>query len=109
MMLPPSGPPPTIQLAGAGGSAGGGAKPAGGDGPDSPSVAANLRKAEEALMAALSGEKDPQDKAVISGLIAKLHSIEAGRQKEADAAMGIGAGLKMVRRQAQSSGNGGGY
>jgi hypothetical protein len=84
MMLPPGGPPPSINLPGAGGPAG----PGGSDGPDTPGVSANLQKAEKALQAALMGEKDPQDKAVISGLINKLHTIEAGRAKEADTAMG---------------------
>lgn len=106
MAFQPSGPPPSISL---GGPAPAPAASGGSDGPDSASVAANLLKAEKALQAALSGEQDAQDRAVISGLINKIHTIEAGRQKEKDAAMGISPQLKFVRRQSQSQGQGGGY
>lgn len=111
MALLPSGPPASINLpapaVGSGQSGVSGNGPGIPNAPDSPAVAENLRKAEAALHAALQGEQDPQDKAVISSLLAKLHTIEAGHAKEADAAMGIGAPQKFIRRQQSQQGNGG--
>lgn len=58
----------------------------------------HVQTALENLMHAEQVESDPQDKHTISKVRAVLHGLIASRQKERDAAMGIGPKEKAVRR-----------
>lgn len=98
MMLPPGGPAPSINLPG--GSGGEASEPP----AEESAEQSALQKAASALQQALQIEKDPQDKAMIAKLLQGVHSIEASRAKEADAAMGISPPMKFIRRQAQGQG-----
>lgn len=97
------GPPPSIQVGG-GGS----------DGPDNAKAQAALQAAASAMQDFVANEGDPADKSIGSQILAKIHSIEAGRAKERDAAMGMSPALKMVQRHTQGNSpqgasQGGGY
>ena len=104
------GPAPTLPLPpglgapllGAPGGAGGGMPGA----ADNQSAEAALKQAAKALQAALNAEQDPEDKALIAKLLQGVHGLEAGRQKEQDAAMGLSAQHKFIRRQVQSASSG---
>lgn len=81
------GPPPSIQL-------GGGQS----DGPDNAAAAAALRRAASDMQAFVAAESDPQDKSIGAQILAKIHSITAGRAKEHESAIGMSPALKMVQR-----------
>lgn len=94
------GPPPSIALPGGPPAAPGGAGGIPGE-PDNPDSAGALKSAIDAVDAYLKAEVDDQDKSVAAQVLAKLHGLQGGRAKEADAAMGTTPAMKMVRRSAQ--------
>jgi hypothetical protein len=67
--------------------------------PHAPSEGNAGDKAVSALQAWLHSEQDPQDKAVISGLLQKAHQLQANEAKEKDAAIGVSPAQKFIRRQ----------
>lgn len=88
---PQGGPPPTLAI------------PAQGGGQDDDTSAQGLiDKAAGLLHKALAMENDPEDKALISNILATVHKIGAAHQKEKDAAIGVSPALKHVRRQSGS-------
>ena len=100
----PGGPPPSIALpSGPGGAvgdpSGGGGKPGA---PDSQSVTDKINQAADILSQALAQEKDPEDKALISEIVAKLHKFAGSQQSLVDKATGAGPGAKLVRKATPS-------
>jgi hypothetical protein len=89
-----------------GGPLGGGAVGGGGAGggipgrPDSPKIGDLVDQAAQLLQQALGLEKDPEDKAMISSIVADLHKFAGAQQKLIDQATGAGPGAKVVRKAA---------
>lgn len=98
------GPPPQLQLGGDPSGPGGppGAGP--GDGqstpgaPDTPQVTALVDHAATALSQALDQEKDPEDKALLADMIAKLHKFLGQQQSLIDTVGGAGPPAKLLRK-----------
>jgi len=92
-------PIPLQHLMGPGGPPGG----PGGDGDpggaqEDAAEAAALKKAGAALEQAFQAETDPQDKAAIAKLVAAVHGLLAGRDKEKQDAIGMSPALKLAQR-----------
>lgn len=99
------GPPPSIQLGGGGAPNAGGPPQGAGGGtpgePDNPIAEGALKRAIAAVEVYMKAEQDEQDKHMAAKVMAQLQGLMAGRQKQADAAMGTSPALAFVRRQAQ--------
>ena len=110
-MMPPGGPPPSIQIPGAGpaGPGPGAGSDAGPGDPDAGSVTSKLKKALALVQSAASQEGDDQDAASLSKIAADIHKAIAAEQALTDSAMGAGPGVKLVRKAAAGAGSQGGY
>jgi hypothetical protein len=108
-MLPPGGPPPTINVPRQGGAPGVGAGIPGK--PDNPDAASALKSAVDALHAAFAAEEDDQDRAAIAKALTAVQSIMGGRQKQDEAALGTTPAHKAMARATRSQGGaaGGSY
>ncbi len=79
----------------------------GGPGATTPEELAALQEASAAIQKYIGVETDEVDKAAGAKILASIHALLGGRQKEQESALGISPALKMVSRGAQSSGGGG--
>lgn len=70
---------------------------------EGPQAEVALQRAISAVENLLTAEKDPQDKALVSKILAELHGIGGARAKEADAALGVSPAVKLVRRATQNA------
>jgi len=105
-----AGPPPQAlpippqHLMGPGGPPGGpgGLGPGDGDpggAQEDAAEGAALKAAAAALEKAFSVETDPQDKAMIAGLVQGVHKLLGQRDKEKQDAIGMSPALKLAQRQ----------
>lgn len=92
------GPPPSIQLPGAGGE-----PPAEAGGGD---PAALMREALGAVRKAAVAEPDDEDQAMLEKIGADIAKYLATQQKLVDTATGAGAGEKLVRKVTRAGGGG---